>query len=71
MIVTISETDATEQFGAALESRPIAAQLERHSHILDRGQSRNELKVLEYEPDEFIANTRTFVFIDFAERDTV
>src|SRR5690606_31869368 len=52
MVEPIAEPDAAEQLrGASRDVPPVAAQLERHLHVLTRGQRRDQLERLEHEAD--------------------
>ena len=47
----VAESDAGEELTSARGAPVVAAQLERHLHVLERGERRNQLKALEHEPN--------------------
>lgn len=53
---TVAQTDARKQFLRLAFATGFAAQLERHEHIFQRGQCRDELEVLKHETDVPVAH---------------
>src|SRR5688500_1921235 len=58
---TIRQPDALEQLAGARFRVPLATQLERHLHVLQRVERRDELKRLKHETDLFPTQARSGV----------
>jgi hypothetical protein len=56
VVTPFSQADPLQQIERERPCAAIAAQLQRHGHVFQRGQRRNELEVLKNKSDVFVAN---------------
>jgi hypothetical protein len=63
-----AETDALEQFLTERTRRAIAAQLHRHNHVLEGGERRDELEVLEHKADVLVPHARPLILVHVGKR---
>jgi hypothetical protein len=66
MMQALSQPHLVQELRRGAPAGAIPAQLERHHHVFDRGQRRQELEVLENEADLFSAQFRPVVFAQAA-----
>src|SRR5436190_2588692 len=67
MIEPIAKSDPAEKIAGALGCAAVAAELEGHLDVFERGQCGDELEALKYEPDFLAPKTRPLVFIHRGE----
>ena len=67
VIEPVAEPDAREQLARARAGAAVAAQLERHLHVLERGERRDQLKALEDESNFLAAQPRALVLVHRGE----
>ncbi len=65
------EADAVEPVRSLRHRIGGARELERQHHVLERGQRRQELERLEYEPEQPLPQRRTLILVLTRERDAV
>src|SRR5690242_4864714 len=64
---TIAEPHARQQLARAGRGVAVAAQLERHLYVLERGERRDELEALKHEADFLAPQPCTLVFVHRGE----
>ena len=62
MIDALGQADAPEQIQAQCARAAIAPKLYRNCGVLQRRQSRDELEILKYKPNMFVANAGSLIF---------
>ena len=63
VIEPIAESDAAQQLARTLAGAALAAQLERHLHVLERRERGDQLKALEDEPNFLAPQLRALVLV--------
>ena len=58
----VRQSDASQQIHPALTRLISAAQFQRHHHVFERRQCRDELKALKHKPHMFVAQPRPLIF---------
>jgi acyl-CoA thioesterase-1 len=71
VVETVAEPDALEDVARAFHYMVLAPQLERHLHVLDRGECRDQLKALEDETDLFAAHAGPRILVHRRDVDSV
>src|ERR1700743_3066382 len=68
VLEAIPQPGPTQDFRGLLVPARLAAELQRHEHILDRGERRDQLEILEHEAHPPIAQRRSRILIQAIER---
>ncbi len=68
MLEPLGEPDLRENFRCVPAPARLAAELERHEHVLDGGERRDELKVLKHESDQPVPQRRPRILPQILER---
>lgn len=68
MVAPLPQPDPLQERAGFTFAAAIAAQLERHEHVLERGERGDELEILENETDVLIAHAGTAVLVHRLDR---
>src|SRR4030095_15328518 len=71
VVHAIAQTNTRKELDRACGGTAFASKLERHLHVLERGQRRNELKALEDEPNFLATKARALVLGEALQVDAI